>query len=134
MNEEGQFERRKHERFHVQEGALAVLGPHFRKMGQIMDISWGGLSFRYVARDEPSEGQINLNISLPDGTFRFHDAPFQTVWDSSTPYDFSFGAITFGQCGVRFGQLSDVQTSQLEYFMHNYTENEVDMQEPTPYT
>lgn len=46
-------ERRKHKRFQVPFGAFAVLGPHSTKVGRIMDISMGGLTFRHIDRKEP---------------------------------------------------------------------------------
>lgn len=59
------FERRKHKRFHVQDGAFAVLRPHYAELlGQIIDISRGGVSFRYIASEELSNGSFKLDILL----------------------------------------------------------------------
>ena len=41
-------ELRKHKRYKVKSGIFAVLGHEFSKLGQIIDISMGGLSFCYA--------------------------------------------------------------------------------------
>ena len=110
-------ERRKHKRFRVQNGSFAALCSQFSILGQIIDISTGGLSFRYVASAERSKESSHLSILLTDGSFRFDNIPFEAVWDTPMPREFSFGAITLRQCGVQFGELTHGQKLDLQYFI-----------------
>ena len=49
-------ERRKNKRYKAKEGAYAAISPHSRRLGQIIDISMGGLSFKYIdSNDERSD-------------------------------------------------------------------------------
>jgi len=110
-------ERRKHKRFRVQNGSFAALCPQFSILGQIIDISTGGLSFRYVASAERSKESSHLSILLTDGSFRSDNISFQAVWDTPMPREFSFGAITLRQCGVKFGGLTHGEKLDLQYFI-----------------
>jgi len=110
-------ERRKHKRFRVQNGGLAALCPEFSIVGQIIDISAAGLAFRYVASEERSKESSRLSILLTDGSFCFEKIPFEAVWDTPMPREFSFGAITLRRCGVQFGELTNGQKLDLQYFM-----------------
>jgi len=114
-------EQRKHKRFRVQNGSFAALCPEFCILGQIIDISTGGLAFRYVASEERSKESFQLSILLTDGSFCFDKIPFQAVWDTPMPREFSFGDITLRQCGVQFGELTHSQKLDLQYFMGRYS-------------
>jgi len=118
-------DRRQHDRFKVRDGAFAALCHGFTALGQIIDISRGGLSFRYVASEARTNGSAQLSILMTDGSFCFEKVPFKTVWDSAMPREFSFGAITLRHCGVQFGDLSHSQRVDLEYFIRSYTTTDV---------
>jgi hypothetical protein len=47
-------ERRKHQRFQVPSSAFAGIGSYFGKVGRILDLSMGGLAFRYIGLEEPN--------------------------------------------------------------------------------
>ena len=118
-------ERRKHNRFKVQEGGFVLLYPYFTVVGQIMDIGSGGLAFRRLASEEWTNGSTTLNILLTDGSFCMEKVPVKTIWDFSVPCDFSFGPVTLRHCGVRFGELTRSQKLDLEYFIRFHTLDEV---------
>jgi hypothetical protein len=118
-------ERRKHRRFQVNNGAFAVLGrvfwPHStQKLGQITDIGMGGLAFSYMASEELSDGSVQLNIFLAENRFHLREIPFETIWDVETKKE-PFSSITMRQSGVRFGELTPNQISELKYFIRNHT-------------
>ena len=118
-------ERRKHGRFQVKNGAFAVLGavfwPHStQKLGQIKDISMGGLAFSYMAREELSDESVRLGIFLAENRFHLREIPFETIWDVETEKE-PFSSITMRRCGVRFGKLTPNQISELKYFIRNHT-------------
>ncbi len=113
-------QRRRHERFEAQDGAFASLSPQFAVLGQIVNISKGGLAFRYVASRPRSKESNRLDILLTDGSFFVDKLPFDSIWDIAIPQDFSLGPITFWHCGVKFGQLESTQKLDLEYFIVAY--------------
>ena len=122
-------ERRKHKRFRVKNGTFAVLSaislPHStQKVGQITDISMGGLAFSYIASEEPSNGSVQLSIFLGGNRFDLREIPFETIWDIETQ-EVRFRALTMRRSGVQFGKLTPHQISQLKYFIQNYTIVEV---------
>jgi hypothetical protein len=118
-------ERRKHKRFQVQEGAFAVLTPHFYKRGQIIDISRGGLAFRYTNNELTPNASSNLGISLADVGFYLSKVPFKTISDFEIANEVAYSFTTIRRCGVEFGDLTLNQISQLEYFIWNHTIGEV---------
>jgi len=77
-------EQRQHKRFQVPKGTFVGLGPHDTKVGQIIDVSMGGLAFRYVGSEEPSNGE--LDIFLNERDFYLGRVPFRTVVYRSGPF------------------------------------------------
>jgi hypothetical protein len=112
-------ERRKHTRFQVPKSAFVGLGPYDAKVGQIIDVSTGGLAFRYVGSEEPSNGE--LSIFVAEGDFYVGQIPFKTISDFEIPGKTPSTSVTLRRSGVQFGQLSDHQTSQLEHLLHSLT-------------
>jgi hypothetical protein len=86
-------ERRKYARFKVHSRALAALSRSPTVAGHVINISEGGLSFRYVASQQRSEESPLLKLLMTDRRFFSKALPFKSVWDSPTPDDFSFGSI-----------------------------------------
>lgn len=116
------FDRRKHERFRVQKDAFAMITPLSHKKGEIIDISRGGLAFRYV----PDENQprlsveigLFLHIFLEDISFCLLRLPIKTVSDSAIDNGDSAG---FGRRrSVEFHTLSQRQATELEFFIKNH--------------
>jgi hypothetical protein len=76
---------------------------------------------RYVSGNDQSKGSSELKILLTDAGFHFDMLPFKPIWDLPTPSAFSGSSITMGQCGGQFGELTDNQKLDLDYFIQNYT-------------
>lgn len=113
-------ERRKHERFKISIGVFVAFKPHDTRLGEIIDISMGGLAFRYLATKEPSNGSSKLRIFLTEGDSYVNEVLFETITDFGT-YEIPFTSLTMRRSGVRFGNLTQEQMSQLKYFIHNHT-------------
>ncbi len=58
------IERRKHERLKAKERAFAVLKSNFAKLGQIINISKGGLTFSYITNGKKSNGSFEVDIFI----------------------------------------------------------------------
>jgi hypothetical protein len=117
-------ERRKHKRFRPQEGTYAVLSGPVSKMGQIIDISRGGLAFRYIdIGDRPKENCV-LDILREDNSFRLENVCFRIISDLDASKDFPFSTIPMRRCGGQLAGLSDRQIYDLEHLMESFTEAE----------
>ena len=90
-------------------------------LGPIINISQGGLAFRYVASQDRSRESSALKILLSDGSFSMHRVPAQAVWDRPIPRAYSLGLITLRQCGVQFVELTEEQRLDLKCFFKKYT-------------
>jgi hypothetical protein len=127
-NREERVELRKHKRFRAHENALIVFRPYSIKVGFIVDISMGGLTFRYsdVASEEPSKESFELDIILLDTDFHLEKVPCESLRDWVIyKVHVRSRAITMRQCAVRFGELTQSQILQLEHFIKNHTMGEV---------
>lgn len=112
-------EYRKHKRFQVPRSAFVGFGPYDAKVGQIIDVSMGGLAYRYVGRKEPSDGELDIFLSERD--FYVGKIPFKTVSDFEMATQAPSCSVTMRRTGVKFKKLTHHQASQLEYFIQNHT-------------
>ena len=115
------FERRKNQRFKAAQGAYAVLGPVTSKLGQIEDISMGGLAFKYLADEARSNGAGELDIIVRQDCLCVKSIPIQTVSDFELAKESAFSTVRLRQQGVQFSKLTSDQTSQLEFFLKHHT-------------
>jgi hypothetical protein len=120
----GQVERRRHKRFQVPVGVFVGFRPDNSRLGEIIDISLGGLSFRYLASGGPSNGSHRLNIFLTERGFCLDDLQFETVSDVGT-YEIPFTPVTMRRSGVQFEGLTEDQVSRLAYFIQHFTMSKV---------
>ena len=128
MTETGGFaERRQHKRFRVHEGAFAILRPRYDILGQVIDIvgqivnvSRGGLMFRYITSEYHSHEPFQLDIVVAGDDFRLDGIPFKTASDTDMGDPLSLSSVAMRRQGVQFGALTDDQGVQLEYFIGNY--------------
>ena len=114
-------ERRKHKRFQVQDDAIAVLRPSINKRGPIIDISRGGLAFRYITGKDSSGRSSKLDILLTDLRFYVGHMPIRTVSDFEVTSDLPFRGIKRRRRSVQFGKLTQEQMSHLERFIRDHT-------------
>lgn len=125
MNKRKAFvEHRKHKRFKVKSGAVGVgfnSGSEYIHIGQIMNISKGGLAFHYIETNGESTEPFDLDIlAALDGIY-LKNVPFKNVWISPVAGRAAFILLEKKQRGVQFGEMTPHQISQLDYFLHNYT-------------
>lgn len=87
MNHDDPIERRKFVRFPLKEGAMVALTSvddesYYVKLGRIMDISRGGLAFKYEG-DIDRETKLGILdiFGLVRPYFRLEAVPFRVVYD-----------------------------------------------------
>jgi hypothetical protein len=112
-------EQRQYKRFQVPKGAFVGLGPYDTKVGQIIDMSMGGLAFRYVGMEEPLHGELDIFLSERD--FYLGRIPFKTVSDFEMVSTAPSSPVSMRRTGVQFKKLTHFQISRLQYLIQNYT-------------
>jgi len=116
-------ERRKFTRFLAQDTAFAVLRPHFTKLGKIKDISGAGLASEYIAYEGQSQDSLGIDIFLSGDSFYLARIPCKIRYDIKIAerYQTSTDPIEWRRCGLQFGELTEEQAAQLEFFLKNHT-------------
>jgi len=107
---------RKDKRFRAQEGAFVDLRISPVKVGKIVDISKGGLAFRYLDIGERLKETFELDMYSRHNDFRMEKVPTKTIWDREAAGESSFSTRTRLR-GVQFGKLTQNQFSELERFL-----------------
>ncbi|NVL90508.1 MAG: PilZ domain-containing protein [Desulfobacterales bacterium] len=118
-------DQRKHKRFKVQEDVFVAFRSHLAKLGNIVDISMGGLGFRYLADEYESDGVVELYIFSASRDFYMDKVPFKMISDFEMVNDVPFSSVIMKRSGIQFGELTDRQISRLEYFIQNHTTGEL---------
>jgi hypothetical protein len=119
------IERRKFKRFKVKEGVFAALMPASNKLGQILDLGKGGLSFLYIDTREAADGSTALDIFVAGNGFYLSKLPVHIVSDIRVPNKIPINPIVMRRQGVQFGELTTEQSSSLDSFMRQYATVEV---------
>jgi c-di-GMP-binding flagellar brake protein YcgR len=117
MESRGQIERRKHRRVQVQDIAFAVLRDPDRQLGQIMDISMGGLAYNYIVGSGNADRAFELDILLAYKGLYMEKIQFVTISDFQIANKSPFTPITMRRRGIKFDELTPKQTSMLQNFI-----------------
>ena len=118
-------EQRQHKRFQAKDGAFAMSKVSVNKLGQIVDISLGGLAFNYIAWAETSNGIFEIDILFAERFFYLQNLSCRVVLDSDITLRNPFSSIRMRRLSVEFEKLTLTQRSELKYFIDNHTSNEV---------
>jgi hypothetical protein len=122
-------ERRKHERFKVKNGAIAIIRlsnilATAQKYGQIINISRCGVAFRYIDRKDELNEPVNLDLlfiqdSICSAYLKY--VSLKPVWVSHIDSKTSFNQVKIKQQSVEFGKMIPQQESQLDRFLNKCT-------------
>ena len=134
------IERRKHPRFKVKRGAVAAMITTSSakeeqaedmpmnegsiatvQMGQITNISKGGLAFRYFYGETEHNQLFDLDIFSVQDRFYLKKVPVNTVWVSHAVSKPPSSLLKSQHRGLQFKELTPHQISQLDFFLQNYT-------------
>jgi hypothetical protein len=117
-----QTDRRKEKRFDVKGRAFVAVGPHFDKVGPIIDVSMGGLAFHYLAIGK-QKGGLSADIFMTNRDFFVGYIPFDIIRDSEVSKAHPPGIATMRRCSLRFRDLTQSQASKLRYFIETCIES-----------
>jgi hypothetical protein len=118
------IERRKSKRYQAAKGAYAAISPHSDKLGQITDISMGGLAFNYIdtrnsAANTHSSAQQKETLFLSSMGFYVGDLPFKTISDYEVSDAPGLSDMKVRRRHVQFTDLSFKQLFDLDYYLRN---------------
>lgn len=114
-------DRRKTKRYQIEEGAFAKLTPHCNRLGQIIDVSLGGLAFTYIdSGEELADQQYELEIFLADLSFSLVKLKVKSIADFEAPEFMPFRSVRMRIHCVQFKDLNCEQIFELDNFIRNY--------------
>lgn len=113
--------RRKKRRFGVCNFTYVKLCcEHDKDIGQLLDISTEGLSFRYLSNGEGTKTFSELSILLSNGDLAVSSVPIKTTSDVDLHPGASPCPINFRRAGVQFGFLTDIQKNELDRYLDTH--------------
>ena len=126
--EEEMVDHREHVRYRVPKESFVTIGTDEPIMGQIIDISMGGIAFRYMDSKKPTD-ESHLNMFLTEGNVCLDQVPIKAVSDHEIPNTVLCKTVdeippscrTMRRCGAQFGDLTQHQMSQLQQCIQNHT-------------
>ncbi|MEI6126597.1 MAG: hypothetical protein WCQ99_08615 [Pseudomonadota bacterium] len=103
--------------------AFASLGSGMTMVGQINDISHGGLAFEHLVDLNFEKSIFNeVDVFLGGRDFYLSDLACMKVYDIPiTTGEENDSQFIKKRCGVKFSFLTDKQREQLEFFLANHT-------------
>lgn len=113
-------ERRKHERYKVKDGIVAVPHASSTRFGKIREISMGGLTVRYFEEKEWGCEPSEIDLVMSDADFSLDRVPIKITFDMEKPTLTPYRILYERQCGLQFGKLSKLQLAQLSNYLQNY--------------
>ena len=124
------FERRKNKRYEAANGSYAAVNPLSDEIGQITNISMGGLAFKYTdsnSVESEIEHPQEKTISLSSNGCYVSNIPFKTVSENevATIPSFSKGSLKIKIKQIRFLGLDFNHAVDLDHYLRsNATESE----------
>ena len=141
-------ERRQSARFLAKDRAFAVLRSHPTQLcrfselsmgeiaakllknkpnvlGQIIDISEGGLAFTYLPNGEVVTDSFEMDILFMDDRFFLYRVPYMTIQDIEVTDRGPDGMMPMRRRSIKFGKLHQNQKTQLAYFTANFTKRDI---------
>jgi len=90
-------------------------------LGQLLDISKGGLSLRQFVNEEKSQDFSELDIFSSGSDFNIAGIPFRTVSNTVLTNYSPFSTTVFRRYGLQFENLTSAQAVKLDHFLLNHT-------------
>ena len=115
-------ERRKHTRYEIKDVAFAILrADQEEELGQITNISMGGLAFQYFIGNREFQKADHLDVLLADSGLHVENIPFDVIDDYELVNELPFSSITKREQRVLFTDMTDSQKKGIERFIRRHT-------------
>jgi hypothetical protein len=109
----------------MSEIACAVFRSKRTWVGQINNISLGGLACHYIKRNDPYSDRLEMDILLAGSGFYLKNLAFKPMVDIEIDDVTPFDTIETRKLRVQFHSLTEDQKSQLDDFIRNHTTHEL---------
>lgn len=113
-------ERRKENRYRVRDGTFAIDINEPRRLGEILDISHSGISFRYMDGQDNFKPATGLNIFSSTHSLFLSNYPFEAVSDVQMD-GHPTSAIFMRRHSGKFTSLTQQQQEQLDSFIDHHS-------------
>ncbi len=110
-------EQRMYPRFKAPAKTIVYTAESF---GQILDISTGGFSLKYIDMGTPVRKQEFVDIFLGSLSLSLRKIPVTVIWENRSPTADN-DSIIMSTVGLKFEALTDLQISMIDYFIAQYT-------------
>lgn len=114
---ESQRDSRRCRRFPVKDGVIALDSVY----GEIIDVSFGGLSFRYTAYDDMTTQPAEFGIIFGGEELFFDNIPLDNVCDTVMDGEAGKGSGEVRRRGMAFGDLVPEQVVALARFIRQFS-------------
>jgi hypothetical protein len=114
------IERRSNERYQVRQGVYALLKNGSSRLGQIINISTGGLAFMYIKHEEPFGEPVEVDIFISGDGYFMKGIPCKRISDIHIDNYVPFSTFEMRQLGIQFGEMSQEQASRLDALIKKY--------------
>ncbi len=111
------LERRAHPRIETKEGIYVRYTSYSTRIGEVKEMSLGGLSFLYAASAYEVGDPSELDLFSDVGDSFLGRLPFETVSDSKVKPDHSAIVDSLRRCGIKFVSLTSKQLASLKEFI-----------------
>lgn len=112
---------RKHDRYRVKDHIYVNLRSESgEEVGQLVDISKGGLSLQFLATDENPKTYTDLGI-LASMDLAMEKIPFRTVSVEEVNNHIPLSMTRILRYSLEFENLTSDQKAKLDFFINNYT-------------
>jgi hypothetical protein len=88
-------------------------------LGKVKDISRGGMALEYVLIETQYGGSSEIDIFLSGDSFYLPRIPSKIIYDIKIVE--KFRSLETRRCGVQFGDLTEEQAANLDFFLKNHT-------------
>ena len=77
---------------------------------------------KYIDKKDQLKGWVEIDLFSRGMDFYLKGVPSQIVWASKLFKNDPLSTITLRHCGIRFGELTPSQATQIEHFINKYTD------------
>jgi len=110
-------ERRRHKRYKMLDVA-AVVGD--RRLGHILDMSEGGLSFSYIQMQADEDEKIDLGIIFGGNGLYLEKIPAEIICDSVLSHGPPYHPVVVRRRSMKFVDVTDEQRGKLTDFIKRH--------------
>lgn len=110
-------DKRRFARFKASKGVYAHLDSDSQPIGEVLDVSKGGLAFKYMAEFGSAAKHSKLSVFALGGNLFLRDVTVKTVSDTELPIETDFSSIRMRRMGLEFESMTESQQKALREFI-----------------